>query len=85
MSALQPLQDGVPSRSIDEISAIIEASVGRPMDELFASFEAEPVGAASIAQAHRATLIDGRSVIVKVCFLSQRDCRSVIVAAVLLI
>ena len=55
------------------------------MDELFASFEAEPVGAASIAQAHRATLIDGRSVIVKVCFLSQRDCRSVIVAAVLLI
>jgi len=36
------------------------------MDELFLEFEPKPVGAASIAQAHRATLLDGRPVIVKV-------------------
>jgi aarF domain-containing kinase len=66
VQALRPLQDGVPPRSIDEVRSIIEASVGRTMDELFLSFDAVPVGAASIAQAHRATLLDGREVIVKV-------------------
>ena len=66
VTALRPLQDGVPPRSLAEVSGIIERSVGRPMEELFLSFDATPVGAASIAQAHRATLADGRSVIVKV-------------------
>ena len=66
MSALAPLQDGVPPRPMDQVRGIIEASVGRPMEELFQSFDPQPVGAASIAQAHRATLADGREVIVKV-------------------
>ncbi|KOO31653.1 ABC-1 domain-containing protein [Chrysochromulina tobinii] len=66
IQALRPLQDGVPPRSLAEVSAIIEADIGVPMAELFISFEPRPVGAASIAQAHRATLIDGRKVIVKV-------------------
>ena len=59
IKALQPLQDGVPPRSLEEVSSIIEASVGQSMASLFRHFEPEPVGAASIAQAHRATLSDG--------------------------
>ena len=66
IEALKPLQDGVPPRSLAEVSAIIESDVGATMDELFLSFDPVPVGAASIAQAHRATLRDGREVIVKV-------------------
>ena len=66
VQALRPLQDGVPPRSLDEVQTIIELSVGMRMSELFQSFEPQPVGAASIAQAHRATLLDGREVIVKV-------------------
>ena len=66
VQALRPLQDGVPPRSLEEVSSIIESSVGKQMSELFLSFDESPVGAASIAQAHRATLLDGREVVVKV-------------------
>ena len=43
----------------------IERALGRPLESLFATF-GEPVGAASLAQVHRATLADGRAVAVKV-------------------
>ena len=44
----------------------IESSFERPLESLFATFDPEPVGAASIAQVHRATTIDGRDVAVKI-------------------
>ncbi|KAL7532103.1 hypothetical protein ACHAXR_004441 [Thalassiosira sp. AJA248-18] len=56
VEALKPLQDGVPPRNYDEISRIIEDSTGKSMDELFIDFEKEPIGAASVAQVHKATL-----------------------------
>ena len=46
--------------------AIIEEDTGKPVDELYASFDDEPMAAASIAQVHCATLHDGTAVIVKV-------------------
>mmetsp|Transcript_12541 Transcript_12541/g.25522 ORF Transcript_12541/g.25522 Transcript_12541/m.25522 type:complete len:413 (-) Transcript_12541:1293-2531(-) len=64
--ALTPLQDGVPPRSFQEVKRIIEDDCGRPMDLLFSSFDPTPIGAASIAQAHHATLADGTAVVVKV-------------------
>ena len=66
IQALKPLQDGVPPRSLEEVSRIIEGSVGHSMQELFLSFDPIPLGAASIAQAHRATLHDGREIVVKI-------------------
>jgi predicted unusual protein kinase regulating ubiquinone biosynthesis (AarF/ABC1/UbiB family) len=66
IDAFAILQDGVPPRSFEEIRRIIEEDVGAPLEELFCQFDSVPVGAASIAQAHRAVLADGSPVIVKV-------------------
>ncbi len=63
---LQKLRDSVRPMSYGEVRDIIEEAYGDSLDEIFASFEMEPVGAASIAQVHRATLKDGAQVVVKV-------------------
>ena len=63
---LSKLQDRVPPFPAAESRALVEKAFGRPVEELFGSFEAEPVASASIAQVHFATLKDGREVAVKV-------------------
>ncbi|KAF1773597.1 Protein kinase-like domain [Phytophthora cactorum] len=60
------LQDDAPSKPVEEICAIIEQSYGKPMDQVFQSIDTKPLGAASIGQAHRAVLLDGQEVAVKV-------------------
>lgn len=67
VQALRPLQDGVPPRDYTQISSIIESSTGKSMEDLFQDFEEHPIGAASIAQAHRAVLKNtNEQVVVKV-------------------
>jgi ubiquinone biosynthesis protein len=63
---LSVLQDRVPPFEMDEVRKQIASAFGRPLEELFAQFEPEPLAAASMAQVHRATLRDGTSVVVKV-------------------
>jgi ubiquinone biosynthesis protein len=60
------LQDDLPPAPFPAIKAAIEQAFGKPIDALFQSIEPEPVGAASIAQVHRAVTTDGRQVAVKV-------------------
>ena len=53
---LSALQDRLPPFDGAAARAAIEETLGQPVDALFASFEAEPVAAASIAQVHFATI-----------------------------
>lgn len=64
-SDLARLQDKMPPFPEAEARAEIEKAFGKSIDELFADFS-KPIAAASIAQAHKATLKDGREVAVKI-------------------
>ncbi len=63
---LAGLQDEVPAEPLDRIIAQTEEDFGRPLAEIFEWFGAEPLAAASLAQAHLARLIGGEEVVVKV-------------------
>ena len=63
---LAKLQDRVPPFPGREAAARLERAYGRPLAEMFESFEEQPLAAASIAQVHAARLPGGADVIVKV-------------------
>ena len=62
---LAKLQDSAPPVPGDQIRAAFEEEFGRSVDDAFATFDMRPIAAASIGQAHSATLPDGGEVIVK--------------------
>jgi ubiquinone biosynthesis protein len=66
IEALEKLQDDAPRLPFSAIREQVETSLGATLEELFASFEQEPLATASIAQTHRACTKDGDEVVVKV-------------------
>ena len=63
---LAQLQERVPPFPGEQARAIIERELGKPIDELYRSFDPEPIASASIAQVHGAVLPDGTDVVAKV-------------------
>lgn len=62
----QKLQSEVPPFSFEAVQRIVEAELGRPLDEVFKYLSQKPIGAASIGQVHKGKLRTGEMVAVKV-------------------
>jgi len=62
---LSVLQDNVPPFSSDLFKQNVELALSGSVDDLFLSFEPDPLASASVAQVHAAVLADGRDVVVK--------------------
>lgn len=63
---LAKLQDAVPPFPGSQARTIMEKAYGKPLEEVFASFDETPLASASVAQVHAATLKSGEEVVVKV-------------------
>ncbi len=63
---LSRLQDSVPPMSPELAAQVITEELGQPPERAFATWDPEPIAAASIGQVHRAITLDGRAVAVKV-------------------
>ena len=59
-------RDQVPPEPFETVRRVVEEDLGRPLEEVFASFDRQCLAAASIAQVHAATLKTGEEVVVKV-------------------
>lgn len=66
IEAFSHCQDRVPGEPFSTVEQTVRAELGRPVDEVFERIEPEPIASASIAQVHRAWLLDGSPVVVKV-------------------
>ncbi|XP_041514555.1 aarF domain-containing protein kinase 1 isoform X3 [Microtus oregoni] len=65
-STLKVLHSQAPQSSMQEVRQVIREDLGKEIHDLFLSFDDTPLGAASLAQVHKAVLHDGRTVAVKV-------------------
>ncbi|MGJ8758621.1 ABC1 kinase family protein [Acinetobacter sp. HC8-3S] len=71
--AIAKLQRQAPAMPFAAIQQQVEKELGKPLNQIFSSFEAEPFAAASIGQVHRAVLPNGQSVVVKVQYPGVDD------------
>ena len=65
VSELASLQDNVPAFSFDRVQTVLEEELGQRCAEVI-DLDPQPLGAASLAQVHRASLRSGRQVVLKV-------------------
>lgn len=63
---LAKLRSNVVPLSAEVVRQVIESATGKAIDEIYAEFDDEPLGSASIAQAHYGVLLDGTRVVTKV-------------------
>lgn len=65
-SELARLQSSVPPLPFPDMAQVLETELAVPHDDVFATFDTEPIGSGSIGQVYRATLHSGEAVVVKV-------------------
>ncbi|MBE9032620.1 AarF/ABC1/UbiB kinase family protein [filamentous cyanobacterium LEGE 11480] len=63
---LSKLQDRVPAFSFEQVSQILETELGKPLAQIYPSFDPVPLAAASLGQVHKAQLPTGEEVVVKI-------------------
>lgn len=66
IAELEQLHSQAPTLPFEDLRADVEDALGAPPEEVFAHFDPAPLAAASMAQVHRATLPDGRPVVLKI-------------------
>lgn len=66
ITELEQLHSRAPTLPFPQLRPLVEAALGMAVEEAFAGFEVEPLAAASMAQVHRATLMDGTAVVAKI-------------------
>lgn len=67
--AFSPFLDQLPHKPFEVVRETVESDLGRPMEDVFSSFDVMPLASASIGQVHRAVLrADGSKVVVKVMY-----------------
>jgi len=71
--ALTRLQDKIDPFPFEQVEAIFSAELGVRISKAFSEFEAKPLATASLGQVHRAAMLDGRVVVVKVQRPGIRD------------
>ena len=65
--------DRFPARAFPVVREVVERELGRPLEAIFSEFEETPLAAASLAQVHRARLVSGEEVAVKVQYPGLAD------------
>ena len=63
---LMKLRSEVPPMLFSEVEEVLQGAYGCPWREMFSAIDEKPLGSASIAQAHKATLKTGEEVVVKI-------------------
>ncbi|KAF9111711.1 hypothetical protein BGX27_004553 [Mortierella sp. AM989] len=76
-TSMEPLQDRCTPSTFESIQALFLSDLGQPLSAFFSSFDLEPIGVASLAQVHKATLLDGREVAVKIQHPSLKEFSSI--------
>ena len=71
--ALTRLQDKIDPFPFEQVEALVSGELGVRISKAFSEFEATPLAAASLGQVHRAAMLDGRVVVVKVQRPGIRD------------
>lgn len=66
IAELEQLHSRAPTMPFEQLRPAVEEALGEPPEMAFASFDPEPLAAASMAQVHRATLRDGQQVVLKI-------------------
>jgi predicted unusual protein kinase regulating ubiquinone biosynthesis (AarF/ABC1/UbiB family) len=66
VKTLSQCHDRLPARDFETVKRVVEEDFGKPLESIFSEFAPKAVAAASLAQVHKARLVDGREVAVKV-------------------